>query len=333
MFRKYTSIENADPDGYLGKLRAQLLDHGAWVVQEKAHGANLSFRTDDGEHWVSAKRTSVLAPDERFYSHQSLLAAHLARLRRLYALVRERVPDMPGPLIVFGEVVGGDYPGTELREYPRVQRGVYYAPDHHFYAFDILVGGRDYLPVPEANALFETCDFAYAKTCFGGSLAECLAYPNDFDSTLPALFGYENLRDNIAEGTVIRPTDGRRDRSGNRVLLKYKNAKWAEKAARKRRAERAAYVMPEAVREVVEVATRYVTPARVAGVAGNLGQLTRRDYGRLLGAAAKDAHADFVKDHPGVLDALTSAEKKAVTKALSSATAQAVRAYFQGVER
>ncbi len=42
-FRKYSSIDNHDKAGYLDYLRGHGLDGGEWVVQEKAHGANLSF--------------------------------------------------------------------------------------------------------------------------------------------------------------------------------------------------------------------------------------------------------------------------------------------------
>ncbi len=329
MYRKYSSIENADANGYLGKVKAYGLDIGEWIVQEKAHGANLSFRTDDGEHWAAGKRTALLPADERFYSHQELLAAHLDRLRELYRLVREKVPDATGSLVVFGEVIGGDYPGVKNALYPKVQKGVFYVPDHRFYAFDILVGGADYLPVDLANELFKTTGIVYAKSLFRGSLAEALEYPNDFSSTIPELYGFNAINDNVAEGTIIRPVDGRRDRHGDRVMFKHKNAKWAERAAKRDRAAKAPLKLSEGAQSAVDTALEYVTDARVAGVAGQLGELTRKDFGRLLGTAAKDAYEDFMKSHAELLLPLEKVEKKAVSKAISNATAPLVRRYFE----
>lgn len=63
-------------------------------------------------------------------------------------------------------------------------------------------GGR-YLSVDEANAFFEAEGFFYAKTLFRGSLAECLKYPNAFQSKISQWLGLPDIEDNICEGIVV----------------------------------------------------------------------------------------------------------------------------------
>ncbi len=91
-FIKYPSIENHDREGFLDKLRLEGLTGGEWVVQEKAHGANLSFNSLDGVHWVTAKRTKLLDADEAFFAHQLTLETYRKRLGAAWQLLRQRYP-------------------------------------------------------------------------------------------------------------------------------------------------------------------------------------------------------------------------------------------------
>ena len=54
-FRKYLDIENSYRKKFLDIVVAEKLDKGEFVIQEKAHGANLSFWYD-GKDLKSAKR-------------------------------------------------------------------------------------------------------------------------------------------------------------------------------------------------------------------------------------------------------------------------------------
>ena len=119
-----------------------------------------------------------------------------------------------------------------------IQKGVFYAPDHEFYGFDIYVFTNDggyYLSVDHAEGLFESEGFFYAKPLFKGTLDECLAYPNEFQSKIAEWLGYPALEDNICEGIVIRPVTPHYLRTGSRALIKSKNARFAENKSVKRR--------------------------------------------------------------------------------------------------
>ena len=104
-----------------------------------------------------------------------------------------------------------------------IQKGVFYTPNHDFYAFDILIHNEledKYLAVDEVNSLFEKVGFFYAKTLFKGTLNECLNYPNDFQSKISGWLGLPQIEDNICEGVVIRPTVPMFFRNGKRVIIK-----------------------------------------------------------------------------------------------------------------
>ena len=75
-FRRYPKIENTYNQKQIDYLYAQGLNIGAWIVQEKVHGTNLSFWTD-GKNTLVAKRSGFLDPQlEKFYSAQEALSAH-----------------------------------------------------------------------------------------------------------------------------------------------------------------------------------------------------------------------------------------------------------------
>lgn len=334
MFKKYCSIENHSRSGYLDHLRLNGQAGGEWVVQEKAHGANFSFASADGEHWATAKRNSALAPDDVFYGHAALLERHRERLGALWRVLRKRYPNGGGQVTVYGELLGGHYRGVkDDGKSKRVQRGIDYAPDNRFYAFDIHVKGTEgapvgYLGVDEANVLFEAHGFAFAKTRFRGTLDEALSQDNAFDSEIPALYGLEPLRDNMCEGVVIRPVDTRYDPRGSRVIIKHKNARWSDKKTVKRARRPPGPEMGPAGKALLHEAMAYATPARVPAAVSKIGEVTRQDFGRVVGAVGKDVYADFEADHGKALAALAESDRKLITKALGRQAVELVRAYW-----
>jgi len=169
---------------FLNRIQGHGLWDGQYVVQEKAHGSNLSFWTGDGVEFTAAKRTSSLSPDEKFYNHQMLLAQLTPKLQMIWeAISTDRAIER---LNIFGEVIGGNYSHADVskdKSALKVQKGIEYCPDNRFYAFDIMVDGR-YLDVEQANHYFELAGLLYAKTLFQGTLRECLAHSNEFDSVM-----------------------------------------------------------------------------------------------------------------------------------------------------
>ena len=92
-FKKYSSIENSFDAEFMDKVRAEMPSDLRYVVQEKVHGANTSFLCD-GNDVCFAKRTSVLADNEKFYDYEQILAEYRERVMALYADIKSNVEDI-----------------------------------------------------------------------------------------------------------------------------------------------------------------------------------------------------------------------------------------------
>ena len=232
-FKKYTSIENTFDKDFMEKIFLEGYDKQEFVVQEKVHGSNVCFVTD-GNTVSFGKRTGFVEADEKFYDYEELLERYTPKVIDLFSVIKENLPGTKA-VTVFGEMFGGKYPHPDVKNSTKtmvIQKGVLYCPNHEFYAFDLYVATEEsgrYLSVDKANSFFEQGGFLYAKTLFRGMLNECLQYPNVFQSRISDWLGLPPIEDNICEGIVIRPVEPAYLRNGSRVLLKNKNARFAEK--------------------------------------------------------------------------------------------------------
>lgn len=196
----------------------------AYVVTEKIHGANFCIIVSVGADAFSpvvrfAKRTAILghADDaEDFYSCRS--TGLLRELMPLAVALFRRLWESDGgafeAIHIYGELFGGRYPHPEVPVVPRlepVQIGVWYAPSLHFQAFDVAIereGSRAFLDYSVAREACEGAGLPFAAPLHTGTLAECLDFPIEFDSTIPARLRLAQLpanTPNLAEGVVIRP--------------------------------------------------------------------------------------------------------------------------------
>ena len=336
-FKKYTSIENTFDKGFVEKIFLEGVDKQEYVVQEKVHGSNTCFITD-GETVSFGKRTGFVEVGEKFYDHEKLFERYKQKATSLFSIVKERIPDLK-TLTAFGEMFGGRYPHPNVKNDSKtvvIQKGVFYCPNHEFYAFDLYVTtestGR-YLSVDEANAFFERGGFFYAKTLFRGTLDQCLKYPNDAPSQLAEWLGLPPLEDNICEGIVIRPVEPTYLSNGARVLLKNKNARFAEKKAIKKRAPKL-FVEPsysEMLNTLLPVVEQYVTENRLDNVVSKIGEISvPKDTGKLIGLFSKDILDDFLKEHSGNYAAIEKSEQKILNRHINTlATSVIKRVYFQ----
>lgn len=166
MFKKYTSLENT----YRGEFLERIKGHGFWdetyVVQEKVHGANLSFWTTNGEDFTTAKRSGNLEEDEVFYNHHMVLDSIQPKLKMIWTDIQKDFKDV-SQMTIFGEILGGDYPHPEVevnRKAQIVQKGIFYGPSNYFYGFDILINREQYLDVEQVNYYFEKHQVLHAET-------------------------------------------------------------------------------------------------------------------------------------------------------------------------
>ena len=333
-FKKYNSIENSFDKEFMERVMTEIPSDQVYVVQEKVHGTNTSFLCD-GKEVMFAKRTSILAEDESFYNYPELVDRYRERVLCLFEELKTRYPEMM-QISVFGEMFGGFYPHNDVKadHSSLIQKGVYYSPHHDFYAFDIfLFEGDDgrYLPVEEANRLFEAHGFFFARTLFEGTLQECLNYPNGFQSKIAEWLGLPIIEDNICEGVVIRPVEPRYLRNGSRVLIKNKNNRFAEKKSAKTRNKLFDEPVPysEALKALIEESEAYVNENRLYNVLSHLGEIrVPHDFGKVIGLMTKDALDDFLKEHGDEYLSLEKGEQKLLNKALNNSCATQVKKEF-----
>ena len=324
-FKKYNSIENTYDEDFLGKIREEGFDKQEFVVQEKVHGSNVCIVTD-GNTVSFGKRTGFIEAGEKFYDYEELLVRYTPKVLSLFTIVQSAMSDVE-TLTVFGEMFGGKYPHPDVKHQKQqmiIQKGVFYSPVHEFYAFDLYITTNEtgrFLSVDEANAFFEQGGFFYAKSLFRGNLDACLKYPNDSPSRIAEWLGLPPLEGNISEGVVIRPVEPLYLRNGARVLLKSKNAKFAEKKSIKKRAPKL-FVEPsysEALNSLLPVAEQYITENRIHNVVSKIGHISMpKDMGKMIGLFSKDVLEDFLKEHSGAYAALEKSEQKILNRHINS---------------
>ncbi len=334
-FKKYSSIENSFNREFMERVMAEMPADLEYVVQEKVHGANTSFLCD-GNEVKFAKRTSVLAEGENFYEYALLLDTYKDRVLSLYGKVKAKYPEITH-ISVFGEMFGGRYPHDDVKvshKLSLIQKGVCYTPEHEFYGFDIYLfqdENNRFLPVDEVNKLFEAEGFFYAKTLFRGTLAECLKYPNAFESKIAEWLGLPAIEDNICEGVVIRPVEPMYLRNGSRVLIKNKNERFSEKKSAKTRNKLFAEPVPysEALKAMLPEVEVYVTENRLSNVVSHIGEVHfPKDFGKVMGLFSKDVLDDFLKEHGSAYTALDKCEQKSLNKELNKLCTTLVKKVF-----
>lgn len=336
-FKKYSSIENTFDAEFLEKIRIQTAENLEYVVQEKVHGANFCLVTD-GQTVFAGKRTGLIVSNEKFYDYEELLERYKLKALALYAAVKEKYPDTDS-VSVFGEIFGGNYPHPEVKNDARViciQKGVNYCPNHEFYVFDLYLSNGEtgrFLSVDDSNLFFEKYDFFYAKTLFKGNLDECLNYPNQFPSLISEWLGLPPIDDNVCEGVVIRPTDVVYLHNGSRLLLKNKNARFAEKKSVKKRQPRLLVEVSysKILADLLDISEEYVTENRLNNVISKIGQISvPKDTGKLIGMFSKDILDDFLKEHSGKYAMLEKSEQKILNRHINmQATELIKKVYFK----
>jgi Rnl2 family RNA ligase len=334
-FKKYNSIENVFDKDFMERIITETDGKQEFVVQEKVHGSNVCFVTD-GSAVSFGKRTGFVEVDEKFYDYEELLERYAPKVTSLFSTVKEAIPDLK-TLMAFGEMFGGKYPHPDVKNSPKtilIQKGVYYCPDHEFYAFDLYVATHEtgrYLTVDDANAFFEQGRFFYAKTLYRGALNECLKYPNDSPSLISEWLGLPPIEDNICEGVVIRPVATTYLCNGARVLLKSKNARFAEKKSVKKRTPKL-FVEPsysEALNDLLAIAEDYVTENRLHNVVSQIGHISvPRDTGKLIGLFSKDILDDFLKEHSSEYAIIEKSEQKILNRHVNSVATNLIKKVY-----
>jgi len=286
MFKKYNSIENSYRESVVNKYKVQCpKEH--YIVQEKVHGAHFQI-TYDGNEFHYGSRTEQLIPGVRFYGYETVITeSNLeSKIKGMYLRMQE-IGILNNILTVYGELGGRG-----------IQKGIYYSENKFFYGFDIACDGNIISPL-DAVRLFSTFDIFHAAILFSGDLDACMAYPNDFQSTLPFALK-ANLAiiptDNVCEGKVIKAINPL-FLGSHRVILKDKNKKWSEKANRPKRERKPEPVLTAEESTLLYSILDYCTENRLHNVLSHIGSVSDKDFGKLLGLFSLDILTDYLEDN------------------------------------
>ncbi|WP_294302921.1 RNA ligase family protein [uncultured Chryseobacterium sp.] len=329
IFKTYNSIENAYQARVIEQIRIQGFGDEVFIVQEKVHGANFSFFTD-GKEIKIAKRTAFIQDNEKFFNAVQVLERYRKNVIEVFGKVKALYPDAE-TVVIYGEIFGGGYKHKEVEpvtDAVKVQKGIEYAPQNEFYAFDIKLNGTTYLNTELINNIFEETGFFYAKTLFQGTLEEVLAFPNIFNSKIPGWLGLPELEDNRCEGTIIKTLETRYFGNGARIILKNKNEKWIEKSKVVRKQEKKVQKQirfGEDAQRIWEELEQYATVNRLNNVISKIGEFESTMAGKVIGLFAKDILEDFGKDFPEAFDSIEKEEQKRINKKLNTVVIDTVK--------
>lgn len=331
-FKKYNSIDNAYNQKVIQSFENAGYSELEWCVMEKLHGSCVSIYCD-GVTCQTASRNHMLSEHESdlFYKFGTIKSAVYERAKDLfhyfadsgkYGEVKE--------IILYGELFGGIYPHEDVDRVEgvaQVQKGVYYSPGLHYHVFDIAVNGQ----LISYNDVERACKDLWVPYCVvlkRGTMRECLEYPNDFETTIPDILGLPKIKDNIAEGVVLKPVEPKFMPSGSRVILKNKNDKFKENNSRKKKVQ---VDVSDTAKQAMENISPYINTNRLDAVASKLGELEPK----MIGAYIKEFVSDVFKDanQDGVISKhLEKVDQKALNKYVSTECRNLIMKRLRGEE-
>lgn len=271
-FKKFSSLENTYRDKTIAKVQYEGKDGGLWIATEKLHGANFSFWCDGTEVKVASRSQFV---DGTFYNCQAVINKYQDSVMHMWEECS--MGDDNTLLVIYGELFGGN-----------IQKEVEYG-EKDFNAFDIFVNDS---PIHKHSAFFicREVGIPFVPVVISeGTFKECLELPNTFKS-LRTLSGYEE--ENTSEGLVIEPVIPAWFNNGSRIYFKSKTESFSERQAKPKQVFELSDEESELLNEMLE----FSTPQRVSNVISKIGQVTNKDFGKILGLTTQDILEDFTKE-------------------------------------
>lgn len=301
-FKKFSSLENTYRQNLLDKVQYEGKDGGMWMATEKIHGANFSFWCDGKDVKVASRSQFV---DGTFYNCQAVIN------RYSQGILDWCNQWSVSSFVMYGELFGDG-----------VQNGVKYG-ERDFRAFDVVVGGIIQDKVSALDIANE-CGVLFSPVIKIGTFKECLEIPNTFQSWLtPA--EYRN-QDNFAEGLVIEPVVPAFFNTGSRVYFKNKTPSFSEK--RHTPKEKQVFELSGVESDLMNSLLQYNTKQRVQNVLSKFGQVTNKDFGKILGLTTQDILEEFRKETDVDPKVVAEDNWKQFNKLLQAEVGKVVRTEF-----
>lgn len=303
-FSKYQKLNNTYKQETIDKIIYEGLDkESSWTVTEKIHGANFSFWCD-GNIVKVANRSGFV--DGSFYKCQSVINNYTESMFSLF----RHIWDKGDILTLYGELYGGG-----------IQKGISYGSDRDFAFFEMRVNGvplnQEYHIYPSMVGFNEVPVIKFNTT-----FERALEVDNEFKSLLTPK---DHEGDNFAEGVVIAPTKPLWFRNGKRVCLKNKTVKFSEKKNTKHKSKPTTLCGHD--KRLLDDVLVYCTENRVNNVLSKIGEVTNKDFGKIMGLTVQDAIEDWESDNNGNIRECMEDPKKFM-KTLQFEFSSTVRSVF-----
>ena len=300
-FKKFTSLENTYRQNLIDKVLLEGLDEQLWIVTEKIHGANFSFWYDGKDFKVASRSKFV---EGTFYNCQSVINKYEQKIKDWYN------NNPCSMIVIYGELYGQG-----------IQKEVVYG-EKDFAAFEIVVDGVIRKKDDSARLAYEM-GIPFTPILGSGSFGECMYIKNKFQSRLTPE-GFEGK--NFAEGVVIEPVIPTWFKNGTRVYFKNKTQAFTEKKNVKKAAPTVGLNGVE--QALINEVLAYNTSQRVGNVISKIGQITNKDFPKILGLTIQDILEDFQKETSTDVKKVAEENYKLWSKSLQNEVTKTVREEF-----
>lgn len=332
LYHKIENLKNIDLET-LSQLKME------WVALEKVHGSNFSISVSE-KHIEFGKRSGPLSLTASFFGFQTIIEEEQKKARKCFDLISKNVKDLE-MITIYGEIFGGKYPHKDVKENPNVkfvQKGLWYSPNLHFYAFDIRTTPGGIMDYDEAMKYFEESGFLYAKPIMRGKLDDLIKFDVEtFETQLPEILGLPKLEKNFAEGIVIKTIKPFYLKS-ERAIIKKKTKAFTEvnvekklkQKEKKKEIEKENEEREEELKDVINTMKCYITENRLHNVLSKIEKIKSDQIPMLIGLFAKDVFEDFTKENKD-FENLKEEEKKHIKKNLSDSCKKLITKYSQDI--
>lgn len=318
MFKKYSSLENHTQLRFMNAVKAlDQEDPKRYVAREKIHGTNFSVIIKEFEI-IPCKRSGPINENENFFDYENIMSKYRSNFERVQELVRNEGLEQ---IQIFGEYAGDG-----------IQKEISYG-EQDFYVFDVLFtrveeGDEGYLTEPDVQTFAINYGFKVPPLVHIGTLDECLSLPVEFESLVNSIteqnkygfFKQQPPAGNTAEGLVIKPEIPAYLPTGQRVAIKYKAEKFKERSKSKSKDPKPIKTLTERDSKVLDILLEYNTLPRISNVISHIGQITNKDFAKVVGLTVKDIIDEAAREHEFEVD-----DEKLIKKHLNDSVAELFR--------
>lgn len=335
-FRKYSSITNTYNNKFIEKIRFSLNANEKFLCFEKLHGANFQIRLFEKEGQLEmefGKRNSLLTIDMNFMEFQKYLLTPEIKgyAKNVWELVKSQDVNM---VTIFGEYFGGRYPHIDLDPDSNkpIQKEIWYSQKRLFCPFDLLINDQ-YMNIKEALEIFKKAGFFCLDPIKEGTLDELLNFDVEtFMTTVPPLFNLPEIKNNYAEGIIIRPVKESRTLRNDRIILKKKRNKFSEKKTIKNNVIKSKVPLSQKVMDTINELESYVTKARLDNLISKEGNIpNNKKIMKFAGLYAQDIFNEYEENTGKKLNMLEPADRKIISGTINKFSCDLIKENLDSV--